>query len=149
MIIQTKLDSLLFSLLGSDFLNLRNKMCLLLELAWQRFTLAWMVQQENKGNAFRLGLCIIVCVIIQQAQRKAHFTLCALWRMTHIHTWLKKETFSFPAVPLCHLSGGSDHFWSHSCFFLYSIWEMSRAVSFHFFLVMNTFSESNAISFSR
>lgn len=27
-------------------------------------------------------------------------------KMTHIHTWLKKETVLFPAIPLCHLSGG-------------------------------------------
>lgn len=41
--------------------------------------------------------------------------------MTHIHTWLKKETVLLPAISFCHLSGGlaSEHFWSRFFFFFY------------------------------
>lgn len=120
---------------------------------WGLPQLCW-YSRKTEVIAFRLDPCVTFCVIIQQPEWKTLISPSLNYRqMTHIHTWMKKETVLFPAIPFCHLSGSlpSEHLCSRFFFFLYSISEkkwccFTTAVAFYF--LMNTFFLSQTLSVS-
>lgn len=117
------LGLLWISLLCSYLLYICDRMWLFLDLDLRGLLQLGWYSKKNKDNAFRLSPCVIVCVIIQQAEWKTHFTVTAL-QANDAHSYMAaKKHSSIFANPLCHVSGGlpSDHLWSSVFFFPRSI----------------------------